>query len=312
VTDRSTDSMPRPDARGNRPEGAAAGRAAASAAPSRIAPAAAPSAAAAPAQPRAIIRFEDVHFWQGTLKVLDGVSFEIPEGQVTVVLGPSGTGKSTLLWLMLGLWKPDAGRIFIDDEDTTTFDEEKWKEVRQRLAMVFQENALFDSLTVGENVGYGLFLSPEMSEEEIESRVRETLTLVGLDPDQVIDRNPEELSGGQKRRVAIARAIASCDPEIIFYDEPTTGLDPQTARTIGDLIIRLRDERGITAAVVTHEIGDALRVGDHFLLLDRGSVIYDGRAAGLLASSHPRVQSFLDPFVRGIEKLAPQVAEAVK
>jgi phospholipid/cholesterol/gamma-HCH transport system ATP-binding protein len=273
---------------------------------------AAPAPPPAPAHPRAIIRFEDVHFWQGTLKVLDGVSFEVPEGQVTVVMGPSGTGKSTLLWLMLGLWKPDSGRVFIDDEDTTDFDEKKWKEVRQRLSMVFQENALFDSLTVGENVGYCLFRGTSMSFDEIERRIRETLQLVELEPDLVIDRNPDELSGGQKRRVAIARAIASCDPEIIFYDEPTTGLDPQTARTIGDLIIRLRDERGITAAVVTHEIGDALRVGDHFLLLDQGKLIYDGRAAGLLASSHPRVQSVLEPFVRGIEKLAPQVAEAVR
>jgi phospholipid/cholesterol/gamma-HCH transport system ATP-binding protein len=178
--------------------------------------------------------------------------------------------------------------------------------------MVFQENALFDSLTVGENVGYCLFRSSNLSYDEIERRVRETLQLVELDPELLIDRNPDELSGGQKRRVAIARAIASCDPEIIFYDEPTTGLDPQTARTIGDLIIRLRDERGITAAVVTHEIGDALRVGDHFLLLDQGNLIYDGRAAGLLTSSHPRVQSFLDPFIQAIEKLAPRIAEAVR
>ncbi len=268
--------------------------------------------APATARPRAIIRFEDVHFWQGSLHVLDGISFEVPEGQVTVVLGPSGTGKSTLLWLMLGLWKPDSGRVFIDDEDTTGFDEKKWKEVRQRLSMVFQENALFDSLTVGENVGYCLFRSTDFSYDEIEQRVRETLQLVELDPDQVIDRSPDALSGGQKRRVAIARAIASCDPEIIFYDEPTTGLDPQTARTIGDLIIRLRDERGITAAVVTHEIGDALRVGDHFLLLDQGKLIYDGRAAGLLASSHPRVQSFLEPFLLGIEKLAPRIVGVVR
>ncbi len=302
MTDRATESgrgagpapAPRPPAATGGPRGA----------PLPLAPPGAGS--------RAIIRFEDVHFWQGPLKVLDGVSFEIPEGQVTVVLGPSGTGKSTLLWLMLGLWKPDAGRLFIDDEDTTVFDERKWKEVRLRLSMVFQENALFDSLTVGENVGYCLLRSSDMTAEEIEERVRETLQLVELDPDLVSDRNPDELSGGQKRRVAIARAIASCDPEIIFYDEPTTGLDPQTARTIVELIIRLRDEARMTAAVVTHVIADALRVGDHFLLLDAGKVIYDGPAAGLLASGHPRVQSFLEPFLRGIEKLAPRVAEVVR
>jgi phospholipid/cholesterol/gamma-HCH transport system ATP-binding protein len=170
--------------------------------------------APAPARPRAVIRFEDVHFWQGTLQVLDGVSFEVPEGQVTVVMGPSGTGKSTLLWLMLGLWKPDSGRVFIDDEDTTEFDERKWKEVRRRLSMVFQENALFDSLTVGENVGYCLFRSSNLSYDEIEDRVRETLQLVELDPDLVVDRNPDELSGGQKRRVAGGRPDAPRAPPI--------------------------------------------------------------------------------------------------
>ncbi|HEY7462202.1 MAG TPA: ATP-binding cassette domain-containing protein [Gemmatimonadota bacterium] len=257
-----------------------------------------------------MIAFEDVHFSQGPLKVLDGVSFEVRRGETTVILGPSGCGKSTVLWLMLGVWKPDSGRIRIEGEDTAHFTEADWKRVRGRLSMVFQENALFDSLTVGENVGYRLFRERTLPPAEIEHKVRETLQIVELDPDQFIDRRPDELSTGQKRRVAIARAIANSDPEAIFYDEPTTGLDPRTARKVGDLIIRLRDLRGNTSVVVTHEIADALRLGDRFLLLDGGKVVYDGGAAGLLSSTHPQVQAFLEPFLMDVEELAPRITES--
>ena len=254
-----------------------------------------------------LLAFEDVHFSQGPLKVLDGVSFEIRRGAIAVVLGPSGTGKSTVLWLLLGLWKPDAGRIWIEGRDTVTFREQDWKEERRRLSMVFQENALFDSLTVGQNVGYCLLKERTLPLPEIERRVRETLRTVDLDPDRFIDRRPDELSTGQKRRVAIARAIADCDPEVIFYDEPTTGLDPHTARKVGDLILRLRDMRGSTSMVVTHEISDALRLGDHFILLEGGHVAYDGDAAGLIASPDPRVRAFLEPFLMDIEEVAPRI-----
>jgi phospholipid/cholesterol/gamma-HCH transport system ATP-binding protein len=260
---------------------------------------------------RDVIRFEDVHFWQGALKVLDGVSFGVPEGKISVVLGPSGTGKSTLLWLILGLWKPDAGRILIGGEDTTAFDERKWKDVRQGLSMVFQENALFDSLTVAENVAYCLLRTSDLSDTEIERVVREMLQLVELDPDRVMDRAPDQLSGGQKRRVAIARAIANCNPEVILYDEPTTGLDPQTARTVGDLILKLRDTRGSTSVVVTHEIGDALRIGDRFLMLQGGKLVFDGTSSELLACTESRVQEFLDPYLRTVEELGPRI-EAVR
>jgi phospholipid/cholesterol/gamma-HCH transport system ATP-binding protein len=259
-----------------------------------------------------LIEFDDVYFSQGPLKILDGVSFRIGVGETTVVLGPSGTGKSTLLWLMLGLWKPQAGVIRIDGADTSRFTEKDWKGVRESLSMVFQENALFDSLTVGENVGYCLMKSRTLSEAEIEAKVRETMRIVELDPDRFIDRKPDELSTGQKRRVAIARAIANCDPEAIFYDEPTTGLDPHTARRVGDLIIKLRDQRGITSVVVTHEIADALRLGNRFILLDGGKIVYNGDAAGLLAAPDERVQAFLEPFLKDIEELAPRVSELAR
>lgn len=260
----------------------------------------------------AMIEIQDVHFSQGAHKVLDGVSFQIRRGETTAVLGPSGTGKSTLLWLMLGIWKPDSGVIRIEGRDTSTFTEKDWKAVRRRLSMVFQENALFDSLTVGENVGYCLSKNSPLSEEQIEWQIRETLRIVELDPDRFIDRQPDELSTGQKRRVAIARAIADCDPEVIFYDEPTTGLDPRTARRIADLVIKLRDLKGMTSVVVTHEIADALRMGNHFVLLDGGKVIHDGSAAALIASTDPGVVAFLEPFLKDVEEIAPRIAEAVR
>lgn len=270
-------------------------------------------AAVEPGRPApALIEFHDVHFAQGDVEVLKGVSFCIERGAITVVLGPSGTGKSTVLWLMLGLWRPHAGRITIAGRDATGFREEDWKAIRRRLSMVFQENALFDSLTVGENVGYCLLKNSPLSDDEIERMVRETLQLVELDPDLFIDRMPDELSGGQRRRVAIARAIADCDPQAIFYDEPTTGLDPATGRRIGDLILKLRDLRGTTSVVVTHEIADALRVGDRFILLDAGKVAYEGDAHGLLASTHSGVQRFLEPFVRSVEEILPVITEAVR
>ncbi|HEY7530679.1 MAG TPA: ATP-binding cassette domain-containing protein [Gemmatimonadota bacterium] len=258
------------------------------------------------------ILFQNVHFWHGPTRILDGVSFQVPRGRITVVLGPSGTGKSTLLWLMLGLWTVDGGRILLDGRDTTSFTERDWKEARRNLSMVFQENALFDSLTVGENVGYAMLQSGDVAAADVERKVRETMQLVELDPDRFIDRMPDQLSGGQKRRVAIARAIAACDPEAILYDEPTTGLDPGTARRIGNLILKLRHRHGTTSVVVTHEIADALRVGDHFILLEGGKVLYEGDAAGLLASDHPGVRGFLEPFLRSIDEIAPKVGEALR
>ena len=255
--------------------------------------------------------FENVHFWHGPTRILDGVSFHVPRGRITVILGPSGTGKSTLLWLMLGLWKVDGGRVLVDGRDTTGFTELDWKSVRGNLAMVFQENALFDSLTVGENVGYAMLQSGRVPMDEVERRVRETMQLVELDPDSFIDRMPDQLSGGQRRRVAIARAVAACEPEAILYDEPTTGLDPGTARRIGNLILKLRHRHGTTSVVVTHEIADALRVGDHFILLDGGKVLYEGDAAGLIGSDHPGVRGFLEPFLKSVEEIVPKVAEAL-
>jgi phospholipid/cholesterol/gamma-HCH transport system ATP-binding protein len=245
------------------------------------------------------ILFQNVHFWHGPTRILDGVSFQVPRGRITVVLGPSGTGKSTLLWLMLGLWTVDGGRILLDGRDTTSFTERDWKEARRNLSMVFQENALFDSLTVGENVGYAMLQSGDVAAADVERKVRETMQLVELDPDRFIDRMPDQLSGGQKRRVAIARAIAACDPEAILYDEPTTGLDPITSETINELIIKLRDQQNVASIVVTHDIGSALTVGDRFAMLKDGHIIFEGDADAVRTTDDEYVRTFIDARMSG-------------
>jgi phospholipid/cholesterol/gamma-HCH transport system ATP-binding protein len=157
--------------------------------------------------------------------------------------------------------------------------------------MVFQEGALFDSLTVGENVGYRLFEEEQLSELEIEDRVRQLLSFVGLE--EAVDMMPAELSGGMRRRVAIMRALAAVDAKIMLYDEPTTGLDPMTARTIDDLIRRLRDAQGVTSVMVTHQMADAFRVGDRFLAIHEGQVVFEGTAEELRRCQHEHVRGFL-------------------
>jgi phospholipid/cholesterol/gamma-HCH transport system ATP-binding protein len=192
---------------------------------------------------------------------------------------------------MLGLIKPDAGRILIDDQEISQLDEEAFIQLRRKIGMVFQEGALFDSLTVGENVGYRLFEEGQLSEPEIEDRVRQLLSFVGLE--EAIDMMPDELSGGMRRRVAIMRALAAVDARIMLYDEPTTGLDPLTARTICDLIRRLRDAQGVASLMVTHQMADAFRVGDRFLAIQDGQVIFEGTAEELRRCPHEHVRGFL-------------------
>ena len=223
-------------------------------------------------------------------KILDDVSFGVRTGETKVILGPSGAGKSSLLKIILGLWRPDAGSVAIDGVEITRLSEREQMPVRRRMSMIFQGNALFDSLTVAENVGFFLEEHSSMTLEEIRSRVRECLEFVNL-PDTE-DLLPEEISGGMKKRVAIARAIAF-HPEIILYDEPTTGLDPLNARTVTELVVRLKRERKATSVVVTHILRDAFAVGDSLALMDEGRIVFDGSPEGLLACPDPFVQSFL-------------------
>lgn len=219
------------------------------------------------------IEFRDVHLSFDDKKVLDGVSFTVRRGETKLILGRSGGGKSTTVRLILGLLKPDSGRILIDGEDITDYTEEQMMEVRKKIGMVFQEGALFDSLSVYENVAYRLREQGVVDEDEVEIEVRRMLRFVDLE--DAIDKMPIELSGGMRRRVGIARALVG-DPEIVLFDEPTAGLDPPTARTICQLAIKLRDLQDVSSIFVTHEMNNVRYLSSEYATVDtEGQVIYE-------------------------------------
>jgi phospholipid/cholesterol/gamma-HCH transport system ATP-binding protein len=187
----------------------------------------------------------------------------------------------------------------VGGEDITSMNEAQRRRIRQRMGVVFQQGALFDSMTVGENVGFSLFEHTTAPDDEVESTVRTYLTLVGLE-ENLIDRMPDQLSGGMQRRVAIARALAARDPQILLYDEPTTGLDPQSAERITDLILHLRDSMGKTSIMVTHDIADAFKVGNRITMLNEGRVVFDGPAGDLDRADSPFIVQFLAPFRKAV------------
>ncbi len=227
--------------------------------------------------------------------ILENVSFDAREGETIVVVGESGTGKSTILKLILRLLVPDQGRVSIDGEEIThlTFDDAL--KVRQKMGMVFQGAALFDSMTVYENVAYPLREHTTLGEDEIEARVREKLDFVDLDPDRVMDQLPSELSGGMKKRVGIARGLAN-NPEIMLYDEPTSGLDPLTTATITYLIIKLQRELGVTSVVVSHDIRSAFRMASKIALLANKRIGFFGSPEEMTGSDDPYLREFLGGF----------------
>ena len=245
--------------------------------------------------------------------VLQDLSFVVPKGSMTILLGPSGSGKSIVLKLILGLFRPDTGSIFVNGERIDTMPERDLSRVRGDIGMLFQESALFDSLTVAENVGYRLYEETDMPQEQVHRRVEEVLGFVGLR--EYIDRMPSQLSGGQRRRVAIARAMAA-RPGLLLLDDPTTGLDPITASTVDDEIVKLRDLEHVTSIVVTHQIRDAHYIAAHeahktgdrvqiapaadtitdraiFMLLHGGRIQFQGSAAELFASQDAYLREFL-------------------
>lgn len=262
-----------------------------------------------------IIVFDQVDLAFDEKVILRQVSFTLQTGHTKIFLGASGAGKSTILRLALGLLKPDAGHIFVNGEQIDGMNEDDLMAVRADLGMVFQEGALFDSLTVRENVGYKLFEELQWPIDKANGRVEEVLGFVGLK--QFIDRMPSELSGGQRRRVAIARAMAA-KPRILLYDEPTTGLDPITCLTVDEEIVKLRDIEGVSSVLVTHQLRDAFFVAEHaatrrngdvtfekadrekgdqaeFIMLKDGRIHFEGNASELrqVAASDPYMQSFL-------------------
>jgi len=224
--------------------------------------------------------------------VLDDVSLAVCEGETLAIMGESGTGKSTLLKLILRLLVPDAGRVVIDGEEITHLSFEDALRVRQRMGMVFQSAALFDSLTVFENVAYPLREHTTLDEREIEARVRQKLEFVDLSPDQVMDQLPSALSGGMQKRVGIARAIAN-DPRVLLYDEPTSGLDPLTTGTITRLIRKLQKELHVTSVVVSHDVRSSFRVASRIALLAHRRIVCCGTPDELAASDDAYVRDFL-------------------
>jgi phospholipid/cholesterol/gamma-HCH transport system ATP-binding protein len=259
------------------------------------------------------VEFQHVSFAFDDLVILQDVSFTIPLGSMRVLLGPSGTGKSIVLKLILGLFRPDSGQIFVNGQRIDNLPERELLPRRADIGMLFQETALFDSLTVAENVGYRLTEETKMPEPEVESRVAEVLGFVGLA--EYGERMPSELSGGQRRRVAIARAMAS-KPRLLLFDDPTVGLDPVIATTVDDEIVKLRDLEHVTSIVVTHQIRDAHYIATHeavrtgtaidiveadehksahaiFMVLHEGRIRFEGSASELLASKDAYLERFL-------------------
>ena len=236
-----------------------------------------------------MIRLNNVKKCFGDKEALKGISLTIQKGETIAIIGGSGSGKSTLLRLMIGLDRPTSGAIYIGDENIAVLDEDALDRVRLRMGMVFQYSALFDSMSVGENVAFGLREHTHKSEEEIRRIVREKLALVGL-PDAA-GLMPQELSGGMKKRVGLARAIAT-DPEIIFYDEPSSGLDPIMTAKIDELIIDMQKKLGVTSVVVTHDMASASRIADRIAMIYDGDLIAVDTAARFQDIADERVQAF--------------------
>jgi phospholipid/cholesterol/gamma-HCH transport system ATP-binding protein len=260
--------------------------------------------------PEQVLAFEDVSIHFEDQPVLQNVSFEVLRGQTRILLGPAGVGKSVLLKMANGLVKPDSGRIILFGQDISTLSEDQLLTLRQRVGMVFQESALFDSLDVEDNVAYRLE-EEHVPEEEIKTRVLEALRFVELE--HTVEKFPSELSGGMRRRVAIARAIIS-KPDLLLYDSPTGGLDPITSTTIIELVVKQRDFYGTTAMLVTHRLQDAFVLATHhydaekkmqpiadhgldpntsFLVLNEGKVVFDGSTRDLVHSNDPFLKEYL-------------------
>ena len=229
----------------------------------------------------------------GAQVVLDGVDFDVNEGETVALLGPSGTGKSVLLKHIIGLLKPDAGTITVDGKDVAHLKRKELVAYRQNIGYVFQNGALFDSMDVFENVRLGIVDESKFKDlEYAKARVAECIRLVNLQP-EVIKKFPSELSGGMKKRVGIARAIAG-NPKYLLYDEPTSGLDPVNADVIDALVQRLDEEIGVTSVMVTHDVRGAFRVADRLALLSEGKIVMQGTPQEFLAAEHPKVKAFLE------------------
>ncbi len=236
------------------------------------------------------VSVRDLVYTVGGRSVLQGVDLEVRPGEIVAIMGVSGGGKTSLLKCMAGLIRPTSGSIRIGEVETTRLSEAELNEQRRRMGMVFQYAALFDSLTVFENVVFGLRYRGRYTEAELRAVARERLAAVGMEGTE--DLYPAELSGGMRKRVGLARALAT-DPEVVFYDEPTSGLDPIVARLIDDLIVGVRDRLGITSVIVSHDVVNALRIADRVALLHDGRIAEEGTPERIRASQNPVVRRFV-------------------
>ena len=242
---------------------------------------------------RPLIQIVDLHKSFNGRPVLKGLNLTIAEGENTVIIGPSGTGKSVLLKHIIGLLKPDKGEIWVDGIDITKLTGHELNEIRKKFGMCFQMAALFDSMTIEENVAFPLFEHTKLSPQEIREKVKETLLKVGLK--DVERRHSAELSGGMQKRVGLARAVIM-NPSIVLYDEPTTGLDPLLTQDIDNLILDAQRQFKVTSVIISHDVGSIFRIADHIAMLDGGKVVFEGNPEETLKSTHPKVQTFITTF----------------
>ena len=245
-----------------------------------------------------MIRFDDVHKAFGSRTILNGVSFEIPPHKTTVIFGISGGGKSTIIKHIVGLLQPDSGHIYVDDVNVNQANEEKLLHVRKKVGFLFQHGALFDSMNIRDNVAFPIIEHQKLSKNEVERIVDEKLSMVGLDPKVVKTLYPDELSGGMRKRVGLARTLA-LEPEIILYDEPTSGLDPVTSDLITQMIRRLQKTLGMTSVLISHDINESFKAGDHFLMLFEGKIIAQGDETFFKTTDNAVIQQFINSRSKG-------------
>jgi phospholipid/cholesterol/gamma-HCH transport system ATP-binding protein len=239
-------------------------------------------------QPMIVVR----DLWKsfGGNQVLKGINLQMMPGTTTVILGGSGSGKTVLMKHIMGLFKPDHGEVIVDGENISRMDRQELARFRTRMGMVFQSSALFDSLTVGENVAFPLREHTDLPESEIQAKVKDKLAVVELF--DVEEKFPAELSGGMRKRVALARAIVR-EPKIVLYDEPTTGLDPLTTESVDEMIIGAREKLGVTSVVISHDIGSTFHIGDHVAMLHDGRIVEEGPPDKVRHSQEPHTRHFL-------------------
>jgi len=248
---------------------------------------------ARPASSRVMIDAQDLYKSFAGFPVLKGVSLKMMEGTTTVVLGGSGSGKTVLMKHIMGLFKPDSGRVIVDGQDVSTMGRQELAKFRERMGMVFQSSALFDSMTVGDNVAFPLREHSTLSEAEIMAKVKEKLAVVDLH--DVEQKYPAELSGGMRKRVALARAIVR-EPKIVLYDEPTTGLDPLTTESVDEMIIHARERLTVTSVVISHDIGSAFHIADWIAVINEGRIVEEGTPAEVRKTQEPFTRQFLSTW----------------